>query len=284
MKNPNMPTIDPTTVPPAPIHTVVITSTGATIDGEPVELLNDANDRESIQVAVLTDLRLRAAKRGRPVRVTAKEPDGTVEHFILGPSGAFLELQHPHPQPPPAPAPTPQAVRVLPPPAAPPPRQEPAQAPKTLHDPADDWRQQAINRATSHEQHARAAHGPASEQAARWARVREELRTAPAPWAATTELWTAALSDALAHLPADSSDVRAAARTAYECWRQITDPAQAADTGTRLLAAIKQLDYPELLAAVEYWSGQAAHAAASMSVSRASSVPTGKQRPTGRNR
>lgn len=242
--------INPDRVPVLPVYTVLLTAHGTTVDGELVETLPAHDDR----MAALAELRRRAALRGRPVRATGKDPDGRVEHFIISPDGEVLPLPHGHPAPPPpARPPQPGPVR-RPQPSAPQPQQP---------EPAAAWREQSEARATHYEQQARAEHGHDSAEAQRWARIRHQLRTEAEPWAASTDLWTAALAEGLAHLPANSRELRTAARTAYECWRKITDPAEAADTGPRFLAVLKNLDYPELLAAVEHWTAEAAALVAS---------------------
>ncbi|MEU8550958.1 hypothetical protein AB0C81_28940 [Streptomyces roseoverticillatus] len=60
-------------------------------------------------MAALVEVRVKAALHGRPVRVTAKEPDGTVWPLIIDPDGTIITLDTPHPalpreQPKPAPA------------------------------------------------------------------------------------------------------------------------------------------------------------------------------------
>ncbi|MFD0383188.1 hypothetical protein ACFQ2B_14975 [Streptomyces stramineus] len=106
-------------VPLTPVYTIVISTNGeATIEGEPVELLPGQDARTS----ALADIRIRAARRGHPIRINAKEPDGSVWPLIVDHDGAVTVLQAPHPAPPPPPAPTPPPARhPLPPRPGPPP-------------------------------------------------------------------------------------------------------------------------------------------------------------------
>ncbi|MFI1798304.1 hypothetical protein ACH427_13270 [Streptomyces sp. NPDC020379] len=90
-------------VPLTPVYTIVISATGeTTVDGEPVENLPGQDARTS----ALADIRVRAARRGHPVRINAKEPDGSVWPLIVDHDGAVTPLDAPHPAPvaPPAPA------------------------------------------------------------------------------------------------------------------------------------------------------------------------------------
>ncbi|MEU8550438.1 hypothetical protein AB0C81_26240 [Streptomyces roseoverticillatus] len=94
-------------VPLTPVYTIVISAAGeATIEGEPVEPLPGQDGRTS----ALAEIRVRAAKRGHPIRINAKEPDGSVWPLIVDHDGAVTPLPAPHPTPPaPAPAPVPVA-------------------------------------------------------------------------------------------------------------------------------------------------------------------------------
>ncbi|MDT0451419.1 hypothetical protein [Streptomyces hesseae] len=105
-------------VPLTPVYTIVISATGeATVDGEQVENLPGQDARTS----ALADIRVRAARRGHPVRINAKEPDGSVWPLIVDHDGAVTPLDGPHPvpapavvPPTPAPAPTEQAGPLAP--------------------------------------------------------------------------------------------------------------------------------------------------------------------------
>ncbi|MEU8580543.1 hypothetical protein [Streptomyces abikoensis] len=93
-------------VPLTPVYTIVISATGeATVDGEQVENLPGQDARTS----ALADIRVRAARRGHPVRINAKEPDGSVWPLIVDHDGAVTPLDAPHPAPHPAPVPEPAA-------------------------------------------------------------------------------------------------------------------------------------------------------------------------------
>ncbi|MGW1072747.1 hypothetical protein [Streptomyces sp. NPDC002537] len=91
-------------VPLTPVYTIVISVTGeASIDGEQVENLPGQDARTS----ALADIAVRAARRGHPVRINAKEPDGAVWPLIVDHDGAVTPLDAPHPVAPPPPAPRP---------------------------------------------------------------------------------------------------------------------------------------------------------------------------------
>lgn len=97
-------------VPLTPVYTIVISATGeATVDGEQVENLPGQDARTS----ALADIRVRAARRGHPVRINAKEPDGSVWPLIVDHDGAVTPLAAPHPVAVPEPVPTP-APPVIP--------------------------------------------------------------------------------------------------------------------------------------------------------------------------
>ncbi|MEU2867939.1 hypothetical protein ABZ769_01840 [Streptomyces olivoreticuli] len=89
-------------VPLTPVYTIVISVTGeASVDGEPVESLPGQDARTS----ALADICVRAARRGHPVRINAKEPDGSVWPLIVDHDGAVTPLDAPHPVPAVTPAP-----------------------------------------------------------------------------------------------------------------------------------------------------------------------------------
>ncbi|MCD9143898.1 hypothetical protein [Streptomyces albireticuli] len=92
---------DPDSVPLTPVYTIVISAAGeATIEGEPVDPLPGQDARTS----ALADIRVRAARRGHPIRINAKEPDGSVWPLIVDHDGAVTPLGAPHPVPVPPPA------------------------------------------------------------------------------------------------------------------------------------------------------------------------------------
>ncbi|MEU1675075.1 hypothetical protein ABZ752_24085 [Streptomyces roseifaciens] len=124
-------------VPLTPVYTIVIGAAGeATIEGEPVEPLPGQDGRTS----ALADIRVRAARRGHPIRVIAKEPDGSVWPLIVDHDGAVTPMPGPHPPPPapvPAPTPVPAPAPVVPQPApvAPAPVPAPVPAPAPVAEP-----------------------------------------------------------------------------------------------------------------------------------------------------
>ncbi|MEV4506048.1 hypothetical protein [Streptomyces klenkii] len=88
---------DPAQVPARPVYTITISSAGdAILDGEPVQ----ATPGQEPRVAALAEVRVKAALHGRPVRVTAKEPNGTVWPLIVDTDGTVTTLDTPHPAPP----------------------------------------------------------------------------------------------------------------------------------------------------------------------------------------
>ncbi|MET9183255.1 hypothetical protein ABZX88_34350 [Kitasatospora aureofaciens] len=105
-------TIDPTTVPAAPLYTVTLTSAGgALLNGEEVPVPPGADPHE-VRIAALREVQIKAALLDRPVRVTAKEVDGSAWHLIVPVSGSPITLAHPHPQPAPTPLPAPPTAPV----------------------------------------------------------------------------------------------------------------------------------------------------------------------------
>ncbi|MEU4932026.1 hypothetical protein AB0G54_36925 [Streptomyces yokosukanensis] len=98
--------VDPNTIPPTPIYTITVSSNGAaSLDGE--EITGPGGDPATARVAALAEVRIKAALRGRPVRVNAKEADGSTWPLIVAVDGSVTTLNQPHPTPPPAPAPAP---------------------------------------------------------------------------------------------------------------------------------------------------------------------------------
>ncbi|MGN9821927.1 hypothetical protein ACTMUQ_42445 [Streptomyces sp. SD11] len=105
---------DPDQIPATPIYTITVSATGAAaVDGEAVT--EPGLDPNAARVAALAEVRIKAAFMGRPVRVNAKEADGSTWPLIVAVDGAVTTLSHPHPTPPPSPAHAP----VQAPPAAP---------------------------------------------------------------------------------------------------------------------------------------------------------------------
>ncbi|KOU96288.1 MULTISPECIES: hypothetical protein [Streptomyces] len=92
-------TTDAGQVPATPLYTITLTGSGVSIDGEPVGV--PAGDLPAARLAALAEIRVRAALRGRPVRVTAKEPDGSAWPLVVDPDGHVTTLSVPHPVVPP---------------------------------------------------------------------------------------------------------------------------------------------------------------------------------------
>ncbi|MEU9646917.1 hypothetical protein [Streptomyces sp. NPDC048188] len=88
-------------VPLTPIYTIVIRESGeASVDGHPVDTLPGQDARD----AALAHIQEKAARLDRPVRVNAKEPDGSTWPLIVDWDGEVTPLEHPHPAPPALPA------------------------------------------------------------------------------------------------------------------------------------------------------------------------------------
>ena len=78
-------------VPAEPVYTISLTPAGPLIDGEPVRVVSGQDDRE----AALAEVMERAARRGRPVRVTAHDAAGTA-WLIVWPDGTVGSQATPH--------------------------------------------------------------------------------------------------------------------------------------------------------------------------------------------
>lgn len=103
---------DPTTVPPAPLVTIVLSSNGtATVDNTPVPPPLPGQD---IRTAALIEVTVRAARMGRAVRAVAKEPNGSVWPLIVDVDGTVTPVPA-HPALPAAPAPEPSTWSAPPP-------------------------------------------------------------------------------------------------------------------------------------------------------------------------
>ncbi|MDN3294644.1 hypothetical protein QWM81_11370 [Streptomyces ficellus] len=241
-----MPVIaDPSTVPLTPVVTILLGADGSvSVNGEVLPADGDP------RVAGLAEVRIKAAFLGRPVRVIAKEPDGSAWALIVDVDGAVTPLAEPHPRPEaeiPAPAPAPAAAPA----PVPAPARPPAQ-------PAADWD----------------APLPA-EHAARWDRIRAaeqrgDLRSAAALVAELVGVLTqshgpdhpltlnAQLTEAyfallgrdhvraallyahtarrMAAAGAPHEAVQKAARNAYASWKEVADPSAALEVGRHVLA------------------------------------------------
>ncbi|MEU2086521.1 hypothetical protein ABZ569_32200 [Streptomyces albus] len=240
--------LDPHRVPASPVHSVILSAAGeATVNGGAVVRLPG----HDIRMAVVADLRRRAAFRGRPVRATVKEVDGTTRYLIVGPDGDVLETETPHaPVPPAQSAPVPSDSSDA---AQPKKAEAPAEtALPTTSTAADAWREHAIAQLTRNEQHARTQYGPDSPQAQHWARLRSGLVWGGPLWEAAAELWISALDHGLATEPANSARLRAWAQDAVRTWTGIDEPQLAASIAPRLHAVLRRLDNSaDLITAVE---------------------------------
>lgn len=114
--------VDPREVPVEPVYTIMVTASGVSIDGEPIDA--PVGDPGAARRAALAEIRVRAALRGRPVRVTAKEPDGMSWPLIVDGQGNLTTLSAPHPEPPRS---EPRFIEPAA-PASPPPSPQPAPA------------------------------------------------------------------------------------------------------------------------------------------------------------
>ncbi|MCY0963410.1 hypothetical protein [Streptomyces sp. H27-H5] len=89
-------TMNPDQVPPTPIFTITVSAHGAaSVDGE--EITAPGLTSAEARVAALAEIRIKAAYHGRPVRVLAKEADGTAWPLIVGVDGAVTTVSGPHP-------------------------------------------------------------------------------------------------------------------------------------------------------------------------------------------
>ncbi len=93
-----MPAIsDPSGVPPSPVISIVLMADGSvSVDGEALSTSEDA------RVAGLREATIKAAFLGRPVRVNAKEVDGSTWPLFVDPDGTVTAAPAPHPEPRPA--------------------------------------------------------------------------------------------------------------------------------------------------------------------------------------
>ncbi|MGW2255410.1 hypothetical protein ACWCXH_35320 [Kitasatospora sp. NPDC001660] len=82
--------IDPDTVPLTPLVTIVLSSTGvAMIDGNPMP---PPLPGQQVRTAALIEVSVRAARLGRPVRVLAREADGTDWPLIVDVDGSVTAV------------------------------------------------------------------------------------------------------------------------------------------------------------------------------------------------
>ncbi|MER8267977.1 hypothetical protein ABT007_27695 [Streptomyces griseus] len=86
------------TIPAVPVYTITIASSGAAmVDG--VEVTAPGTDHQAARLAVLAEVRIKAAMYGRPVRATVKDVDGTSLPLVVDVDGTTTALAHPHPVP-----------------------------------------------------------------------------------------------------------------------------------------------------------------------------------------
>ncbi|MFH8986402.1 hypothetical protein [Streptomyces varsoviensis] len=120
-----MSTIDPDQIPPTPVYTITLSSSGtATVDGEEI---TSGGDADAARLAALAEVRIKAALHGRPVRAVAKDQDGSAWPLIVAVDGTVTTLDHPHPTPTPPPAPVPAQATPAPPTSPPAPTVQRAQ-------------------------------------------------------------------------------------------------------------------------------------------------------------
>ncbi|MFE5548580.1 hypothetical protein ACFQ71_32810 [Streptomyces sp. NPDC056534] len=221
--------VNPDQVPAEPTYTITLTATGAYIGGEPVP--GASADPEESRRAALREIYVKAALHGRPVRLVAKEADGTTWPMIMDTGGSITTLHAPHPTPP-APA--------APPSAAPPPT-APAVPPQPTHDwaaplPAayqalyDDLRAaenagrlpEAVVIAARLEEELASGYGPLHPHAVNIATLHASLMLRQGTdWYATAELL---VHTALRRREADAQplqDTVSTARNAHAAWRSL---------------------------------------------------------------
>lgn len=98
-------------VPLTPLVNITLSTDGeASVDGSPVEPVDEDQDART---AALAEVRIKAARRARPVRANAYEPDGTVWPIIVEPDGAVTALEEPHPTTKPSTAPASQSAAAV---------------------------------------------------------------------------------------------------------------------------------------------------------------------------
>ncbi|WP_137235530.1 hypothetical protein [Streptomyces sp. BPSDS2] len=102
-----MTTTNHDSVPATPVYTITVSVDGvASINGERVT--EEGLDPSAARVAALSEIVIKAALHGRPVRVLAKEADGSTWPLIVDVNGTVTTLDTPHPVPP---APVPAQAR-----------------------------------------------------------------------------------------------------------------------------------------------------------------------------
>ncbi|MEW2310652.1 hypothetical protein AB0918_18760 [Streptomyces sp. NPDC006864] len=219
--------IDPESVPAAPVYTITLGPQGAAIDGTPVPGTT-GEDPAAARQAALREVYVKAAFHGRPVRVTAKETAATWS-MIVTPGGDVLTLSTPHPYPEPRPAPDWSGDL----PAA----YGPALAAVRAAEAADRIPEAAALAETLAKQ-AEADHGPLHPHTVSILTLRAWLTLrADGAWAAEALIETAQRRIA-AHAPPD--ETARLTHNAHATWRMIAreDPDYARDLTARLLGIL----------------------------------------------
>ncbi|MFE0654732.1 hypothetical protein ACFVZH_40230 [Streptomyces sp. NPDC059534] len=247
--------INPDQVPTEPIYTVTLTTTGAYIDGEPVT--GASADTDQSRRAALSEIYVKAALHGRPVRFLGKEPDGTTWPMIMDTAGNVLTLHASHPVPPAPAPPVPAPVSAVPLPAPAP------TAPQSTHDwtsplpaayqaPYDDLRAaesagnlaDAITAAAKLEEALGVAYGPLHPHAVNMATLKASLTLRQgADWYETVELL---VQTAQRRREADAQPVQdtvSAVRNAHAAWRSLAqeDTEGAAELAPLVAGMLEQL-------------------------------------------
>ncbi|MFJ9195833.1 hypothetical protein [Streptomyces globisporus] len=280
---------DHAAVPLTPVYTIVIRESGeASVDGHQVETLPGQDARD----AALALIQEKAARLDRPVRVNAKEPDGSTWPLIVDWDGEVTPLEQPHP------APAPPATRRAPeqPPATaatpvhlPPPAGEPVIPGVPLAAPGVDW---AVPLPPAYREMLDAVKAadvagrlPAAEVAAKdleealddeygashpytvnVVAVRANLALRRAVWTTSLELHMRAAW--LRHdQQAPRGETLRLARNAHFCWKHLAaecskhsgthDPAQAQRRVQDLLRVLRHVDVePIIITTTEEWAAK----------------------------
>ncbi|WP_432158048.1 hypothetical protein [Streptomyces sp. bgisy153] len=278
-------------VPLTPVYTIVIRESGeASVDGHPVETLPGQDARD----AALANIQERAARLDRPVRVNAKEPDGSTWPLIVDWDGEVTPLDHPHPTPPPAPpaarrAPEQPAATAAAPVHLPPPTGEPVIPGPAPTAPDVDWMaplpseyQQMLDAvkaadasgnlpaaevaAKDLEDALDDAYGPSHPYTVNVVAVRANIAVRSAKWAAGLELHMRAAW--LRHdQQAPREETLRLARNAHFCWKHLVahcpkhpgtdNPAQAQQHVQDLLRVLRHVEVePIIITTTEEWAAE----------------------------
>ncbi|ORT61255.1 hypothetical protein [Streptomyces sp. CB03238] len=250
-----MPVIaDPSAVPLTPVVTILLSADGSvSVNGEVLPTEGDP------RVAGLAEVRIKAAFLGRPVRVIAKEPDGSVWALIVDVDGAVTPLAEPHPHPQPeGEAPAPEAVTGAPGAVTGVPGAGAPAATRSSARPAADWEAPLPAEYSPLWDRIRAAEqqGDLRSAAALVAELVGVLTQRQGPDhpltlnAQLTEAYFALLgrdhpraallyahtARRMATAGAPHESVQKAARNAYASWKEVADPLAALEVGRQVLA------------------------------------------------